>query len=220
MKKKLLFIGNSATYVHDLPGMLCRFAEETGEQLEATSITKGGYELSRHADEATEHGQNVLSEISKGYDIVFLQDNSNCISTDEKRAASREACKKLHTAIKKSGARTLIYFRPPSGNVIFGLDSTEQCREFDKHFSAIADELGAERACVNRAFADAIAKTDLNLWGPDNGHTSECGAYLAACVFFSALFGSCAAIKDTNGLSEGDARILREIADGAKSFAF
>ena len=211
----ILFIGNSATYVHDLPGMLCRFAKEAGRDIKTASIVKGGYELSRHGDESTDHGKNVLAEIAKGYDVVFLQDNSNCISTEEKRAASVLAYKKLPAAAKKSGARTVIYFRPPAGKAIFGLSPAEQCREFDRHFTAIAKELGAESAYVNRAFAEAIEKTDIDLWGPDNAHVSECGAYLAACVFFATLFGSCSKIKDTNGLPESVAQTLRSIADGA-----
>lgn len=59
---RLLFIGNSATYVHDLPQTLAHLATEAGYPIEATTIAKGGYELSQHANADTEHGMRVLYE--------------------------------------------------------------------------------------------------------------------------------------------------------------
>ena len=58
---RLLFIGNSATYVHDLPQTLCRLAADAGYCIEAKSIVKGGYELSQHADVNTLHGHAVAN---------------------------------------------------------------------------------------------------------------------------------------------------------------
>ena len=89
---KLLFIGNSATYVHEIPRTLARLCSEQGLDVTTMQLTPGGYKLSQHADETTEHGQKVLAEIAKGYDIVFLQDNGNCISSQEKRKACHDAC--------------------------------------------------------------------------------------------------------------------------------
>ena len=39
--KKVLFIGNSATYVNDIPQTLSRLATEAGYKPEAKSVTKG-----------------------------------------------------------------------------------------------------------------------------------------------------------------------------------
>ena len=75
MKTRLLFIGNSATYVHDVPETLAKLATEAGFPTEAVRITLGGYTLKQHADVETEHGRGVLKLISQGFDYVFLQDN-------------------------------------------------------------------------------------------------------------------------------------------------
>ena len=83
---KMLFIGNSATYVNDIPGMLVRLARKAGYSLEADSIAKGGATLSFHADLDTEHGKSVLRAIRGGYDIIWLQDNGNCVSCEKKKA--------------------------------------------------------------------------------------------------------------------------------------
>ena len=57
----------------------------------------------------------------------------------------------------------------------------------------------------------AIENTDIRLWGDDNAHTSDEGAYLAVCVHFATIFGKSATILDENGIE--DAKILQEIAD-------
>lgn len=81
---KMLFIGNSATYVNDIPGTLVRMARRVGYSLEADSIVKGGATLSFHADLDTKHGESVLRMIRSGYDIIWLQDNGDCISCEKK----------------------------------------------------------------------------------------------------------------------------------------
>ena len=62
---KILFIGNSATYVHDIPETLARLATQAGHPLEAKRIVKGGWRLCQHA----QAGSRALEEIEKGYDI-------------------------------------------------------------------------------------------------------------------------------------------------------
>lgn len=204
---RILFIGNSATYVHDLPETLARLATEAGYPLECARVVKGGWRLSQHA----EAGSRAREEIEKGYDIVFLQDNGDCISLDEKREACIRACTELTDAAKSSGARVYYYVRPPYGYEAFGRSPLEQCSEFDLLFSSMAKENDAVCAYVNRAFAYAIENTNIRLWGDDNAHTSEQGGYLAVCVFFATLFGKSATLLDPNGIEETE--ILQTIAD-------
>ncbi len=208
---KILFIGNSATYVHNIPETLARLAAQAGYELETKRIVKGGYKLSQHADLDTEHGQLVRSEVEKKYDIAVLQDNGNCISSDEMRAACIRACHELTDAAQASGSRVYYYVRPPYGYEVWGRNPLEQCREFDCLFGEIAEEKGAVCVYVNRAFAYAVENTNIRLWGDDNAHTSEEGAYLAVCVFFATIFGKSATLLDSNGINE--AKMLQEIAD-------
>lgn len=210
---KILFIGNSATFVNDIPGTLQRLAGELGIEIEVGRVLKGGYELARHADTATEHGRAVMAEIERGYDIVFLQDNGNAVENDERRARSRDAIKLLAGKIKESGAEPWIYVRPPYGYAAYGREPLSQCAEFDRHFGEIAEELGISQVKVNRAFAYAIENLTYPLWGSDNGHTSPHGAYLAVAVFFASLFKKSATALGDAGLPPEDARVLREVAD-------
>lgn len=204
---RILFIGNSATYVHNIPETLAKLATEAGFPTECVRVVKGGWRLSQHA----ESGSRALAEIEKGYDIVFLQDNGDCISSDEKREACIRSCFELTDAAHKSGARVYYYVRPPYGYEKWGFSPTEQCREFDLLFSKMAEDNGAVCAYVNRAFAYAIENTDIRLWGDDNAHTSEQGAYLAVCVFYATLCRKPATMLDGNGVE--NAKVLQEIAD-------
>ena len=210
---KLLFIGNSATYVHDIPQTLAALAGKAGYPIETKALTKGGYRLFQHADLSTEHGKNVFEEIANGYDIVFLQDNGNCISSDDMRNASKDACKALDAAIRAAGAATYIYIRPPYGKDSFDCTPFEQCVEFDKLFVEISKQFGTENVYVNRAFAYAMKHLHYDLWGPDHAHISEYGAYLAVCVFFSTLFHTTSTVLEPNGLSSQDAYALQKAAD-------
>ena len=211
--KRVLFIGNSATYVNNIPQTLSRLARKAGYNVEVNSVTKSGAKLAEHADASSDHGKTVLNEIAKGYDIVFLQEHSGCISTDSDRASTLDACKILDKAILASGARTYIYVRPPSGKDIAGYNSYAQCLEYDKLFGEIALELNAENAYVNRAFAYAIKNLDVTLWGSDNAHTSVEGAYLAVCVFFSTIFDTSSTVLDSDGLPADVALSLQQVAD-------
>lgn len=204
---KILFIGNSATYVHDIPETLARLASEAGFPTESVRIVKGGWRLSQHA----EAGSRALSEIEKGYDLVVIQDNGNCIENDERRAASVAASEILCKAARESGAKVYFYVRPPYGYEAFGRSPVEQCREFDRFFTEIADREGAVCAYVNRAFEYAIENTDIRLWGDDNAHTSDEGAYLAVCVHFATIYGKSATLLGENGVRA--AKVLQEIAD-------
>ena len=209
----LLFIGNSATYVHEIPQTLAKLCAEQGYNVTTSQLTPGGYMLSQHADETTEHGQKVLAEIAKGYDIVFLQDNGNCIATKEKATACHLACDKLINAIRAHGARPMLYVRPPYGKPLADHSPLAQCQKLDALFSDIAGRHGVDCVFVNRAFAQAIQNTEIELWGPDHAHTSPAGAYLAVCTFYATLFGRSATELDTNGLPPDEARVLQSIAD-------
>jgi len=210
---KLLFIGNSATYVNEIPQTLSRLAGKAGYDVEVNSLTSGGYTLAQHADSTTDHGKEVLKEIAKGYDIVILQEHSNCIESEEKRQKTFDACRVLDQAIRESGAKTYLYIRPPTGGTKAGYDSYGQCFAYGSLFEDIAAELEAECVFVNRAYAYAIKNFSVPLWAADNAHTSPEGAYMAVCVFFSTLFDTSTAVFDSNGLAEATALALQQAAD-------
>ncbi|MBQ5791512.1 MAG: hypothetical protein IIW19_02240, partial [Clostridia bacterium] len=150
MEYRFLFIGNSATYVHDLPATLAELCKEKGIAIHQKQIVPGGRMLEQHAADTA-----VLEEIGKGYHAVFLQENGNAMTTPEARERSLAAVGKLSDAVRQSGAKLYFYVRPPYGINLAGLDSLAQCELFDAHFTPAAEKEGAACVYVNRAFAHA-----------------------------------------------------------------
>ena len=212
--EKVLFIGNSAVYVNDIPGTLSRLAGQAGYTIQCESVVKGGATLHTASKSSTEHGQAVLQAIQgSDYDLIFIQDNANCISSESKQYISEAAFTELHELIAATGARTGIYFRAPYGHDKWYLTPYEQSEALDRHFSAVSESIGAVNVYVNRAFTIALDETVFNLYADDIEHTSPYGAYLAVCVFFATLFNTSSTVLDANGLPAEDARILQDIAD-------
>lgn len=206
---KLLFIGNSATYVYDLPATLAFLCAEKGINVTQKQIVTGGNTLESHSADPT-----VFEEIAKGYDAVIIQENGNSVITEEARKKSLESCEKIGDAVKKSGAVFCFYVRPPYGMDLGGLKSFDQCKLFDDHFTPFANENNVSCVYVNRAFAYSIDKLNYNLWGEDNGHLNTYGAYLAVCTFYAGLFGKTATELGIGyGLPEADAKSLQRVAD-------
>lgn len=206
---KFLFIGNSATYVNDIPAVLATLCNAKGIKVTQKQIVSGGYTLEQHA--ATEV---VFDEIKKGYDVVFVQENGNSLVNNDVRAKSSAAMEKIGKAVAESGAKFMFYVRPPYGIDLAGYKNFDQCKLFDEFYTPLAENSDADCVYVNRAFAYAIKNLDFKLWGDDNAHTGTDGAYLAVCTFYATLFGrSATELGVAYQLSESDAKQLQLAAD-------
>jgi hypothetical protein len=206
---KFLFIGNSATYVNDIPATLASLCAKKGITITQKQIVPGGRTLEDHAADPA-----VLAEIAKGYDAVFIQENGNSMTSSSAAEKSLAAIKKLGEAVHASGAVFCFYVRPPYGKDLAGYKNFDQCKLFDDHFTPAAKAEDAHCVYVNRAFAYAIKHLNYNLWGDDNAHTNTHGAYLAVCTFYATLFGKTATeLGIAYGLPAADAKALQEAAD-------
>lgn len=69
LSMKVLFIGNSHTYVHHMPARFARFCADHGVAVETTMLCKGGMGLDWHAREP----QTAYNLAFGGYDAVVFQ---------------------------------------------------------------------------------------------------------------------------------------------------
>ena len=75
--KKILFIGNSYTYVNKLWDVIAALAKAEGHPVSVASVTEGGKTLQYFNDPAGEKGKEARGAIaSGGFDIVVLQEQS------------------------------------------------------------------------------------------------------------------------------------------------
>src|ERR1700730_11128829 len=98
----VLFIGNSFTYVNDLPKMVAELAKAGGQRpLHCERETPGGCSLEKHWKD----GKALAKIQSRKWDFVVLQDHSQ--GALRKRDSMFDHGKKLDAEIKKQGSKTI-----------------------------------------------------------------------------------------------------------------
>jgi hypothetical protein len=201
---RVLFIGNSYTYVNELPQMIAELAKAGGQRpLVYDKETPGGCTLEKHWKD-----EKAVKKIAgSNWDYVVLQEQSLRPLTN--RGLMFEYAGKLDGEVKKHHAATLLY------QTWARQDAPEKQAELSKAYYDLGKELKAQVVPVGAAWEKALKENPgLALHGADKSHPSKAGTYLAACVFYAALYG-----KSPEGLpgkigdlSEGDAKKLQGVA--------
>ena len=219
---RILFIGNSYTYVNDLPGTFSQLALSLGDSVYYDSNTPGGSNFNQHATDPT-----CLAQIATpGWDYVVLQDQSQepafppaQVATDTYPWAKR-LDSLVHAANpcaitmfymtwgRKYGDASNCAFYPP---LCTFSGMTDRLRQSYLWF---ATDFYARVSPVGIAWRNAWeADSSINLWIADDSHPSVAGTYLTACVFYAAIFHqSPVGATYTAGLTGPQASFLQHIA--------
>jgi len=206
-EKSILFVGNSFTYynnsLHDHLRKLLRAANADGlEHAYLRIMAISGGELREHAAGL----QQRLDE--QRWDIVVLQGYSDGPITHGKAERFRNAARKFVRAIRTSGAAPMFFMTWAY------TDMPEMTARLDAAYSGIGAELDVPVVPVGLAFARALAqRPELALVIDDKKHPTLAGTYLAACLFYSALYdASPVGLSYTAGLPADDALFLQHVA--------
>ena len=189
-KLRVLFIGNSYTYVNNLPAIVAGLAESAHESLESEMIAAPGATLKKHwedgkAVEALKHGH---------WDYVVLQEQSTLGLVSQggppinNPKTFHEYARLFDSEIRSSGARTIFFLTWARQNL------PESQPLLTNAYLSIAKELHAIVTPVGIAWQTALKKNpSVALHQKDLSHPTPAGSYLAACVLYSTLFGRSAA---------------------------
>lgn len=213
-RRNVLFIGNSYTYVNDLPGMFTRLAAAGGFDAEAAMVAAGGWTLADHAAS----GQTLEAIQRTKWDYVVLQEQSEVPAIERERVESMyPAVRRLVRAIAAVGGKPVLFMTwgHREGLHEEGFKDFEAMQsELSEGYARIARELGVEVAAVGNAWRNARARTpEISLWQPDGSHPTVHGSYLAACVLYSTVFKrSPVGLSYSAGLPMERARVLQSIA--------
>jgi len=216
---RILFVGNSYTYVNDLPNRLLAIAESVGFEppVEVATIAIGGALLQDHAENPA-----TMAEIEGGgWDFVVLQEQSYLPIVDPDTFYA--AAETLATAALDAGAAPALFetWARAEGNELYSGDlagytpATMQAALRDAYTEA-SELTGAAYLPVGDTWEATLASyPEMPLFGADGSHPSEHGTYLGACVIFAALTGASldGAGGAPDGVSEEDAAILRDMAE-------
>lgn len=174
---RILMLGNSFTYFHDMPMIL---AAITGE--EVVSHTRGGAFLSEQLNGETEMGAKTLKALKEEqWDYVVLQEQSRApvFCKDKFHESVCGLCK----LIREAGAKPVLYASWAYREGSEKLAGTEMSYDaMDKglyeSYHEAAEENGALIADVGKAFT--AIRGIVNLYEDDDYHPSAAGSMLAA----------------------------------------
>lgn len=200
-KKNVLFLGNSYTYVNDLPQTIASIAASTGDTLMYDSHAPGGYYLGEHVSNTTS-----LSKIATGNrDFVVLQDQSMALAYPSTYLNHLPYSKKLDSIIKAENECAQVIFystwgrkngdmyvcNPPECDTYTVVSRTyyEMDSAIGTHYKTFADSIKAGVSPVGAVWRYIRRNhTATELHQADESHPSMAGTYAAACSFYSAIF--------------------------------
>lgn len=172
---RVLFIGNSHTYLHYMPEMLEQLSAcgTAGREILTDQVTGEGADLAWHWDNFPTRARIR----SAPWQYVVLQDRSG--GPLEAAERLRTYARKLDGLIREQGAQTVFY-------MTWALqDRPETQSEIARVYRTVAEELGALLAPVGLAWQQVRQQRPaLRLFHRDGRHATATGAYLAACVFY------------------------------------
>lgn len=213
----VLFVGNSLTFVNDVPDLVRKLAASTAVQARITvhSVTGGGARLEDH----WRIGEAARALRKRRPGVLVIQGQS----TEPLNAATDFA--RYATLLKAEadavGARTILfqtwarppgdpfYSRPASG----GSPAAMQAR-LNQAYDSLALELNVDVARVGEAFSLVQRQSPEIPLLDGSQHATRAGSYLAAAVIFRALHRSSpVGASFTAGLPQATASALQRAAD-------
>jgi hypothetical protein len=174
---RILFIGNSLTYVNDLPHMVERLATAVGGPAIATeAVVFGNYSLEDHWNQ----GDAARAIDRGGWDVVVLQQGPSALP--ESRVLLAQYAQMFAQKIRAVGARPALYMVWPGLSRPAAWDSvTDSYAEAGQAVDGIVLPAG-------EALRDALRRDPaLELFAGDGFHPAVLGSYLAALVIYARL---------------------------------
>ncbi|MFZ4543582.1 MAG: PKD domain-containing protein [Saprospiraceae bacterium] len=217
--KKVLFLGNSYTYVNNLPQMVSDMAISAGDALIYDSNAIGGYTLKGHSSNSTS-----LAKIATGnWDYVVLQEQSQLPAAPIKQVESEvfPYAQILDSIInaKNSCAETVFYRTWGRKN-----GDSEKCASWPQvctyqSMDSLLQLRYMKMAIDNEAILSPVGEVwkylrrnfpKLELYSSDESHPAVAGTYAAACCFYTILFRKDPGLITFNaGLQASDAAAIR-----------
>lgn len=181
----VLFLGNSYTYVNDLPGVVAAMAKAGKPKLKTQSYTAGGAALIQFWEEP-EHAKARELVRQRSFDYVVLQDQSvtPCSSPQWTLKFGGKWAQLAHYGKSKPVFFLTWAHRTPDGSAF----DTAMQDGLTTVYRRVAQENDALLAPVGEAWRRWYQRHPSDaLHAEDGSHPNELGTYLAGCVFYAVL---------------------------------
>lgn len=176
---RVLFIGNSLTYVNDLPGLVEAVARASGgDAISTRTVAFPDYSLEDHWN----RGDALAAIDEGGWDYVVMQQGPS--SLPESRENLVQWSERFGGRIRAAGGTPVLYMVWPSSDRIAFFDAVRES------YRAGAEAAGGEFLPAGEAWRAAWeVDPDLALYSVDGFHPSLMGSVLAAFTFYDRLLG-------------------------------
>ena len=174
---KVLFLGNSHTYYHQMPLMVEALSESSdGPTIETEESTGGGVDFQWHWNQ-----RRSRSLVERGgWDFIVLQNRSG--GPLEESDSMKRYAGLLVDEIRKVDAQPVFYMTWAA------LSRPDTQEEITSVYRQIADEHSALLAPVGEAWKNVLESgAGIRLHDADGRHAAPAGSYLAACVLTSMM---------------------------------
>ena len=220
----VLFVGNSYTFVNDLPGMVGKIASSdpaNDTRYRIHSVTSGGATL----DDMWKRGEGrrLLESLHPAW--LVLQENSLWPMYPAMRGAAAAAVAGWAGAGRAAGSRPVLFEtwpRKPRSHWYLDTETGPVLKSADNMAAAIHRETvslsaadGVSTVMVGDVWARVLReRPGLELYNPDGTHPGPAGTYLAALLFYRVFSGHApdATTFVPPGVAEADAAFLRAAA--------
>jgi len=215
---KVLFLGNSYTYVNNLPQLVHDVALSAGDTLVFDSYAPGGYQFVNHFADSTSH-QKIRTG---GWDYVILQGQSQEPVLDASDFTNGGNA--LFNLVKQYNPCAVIMpymtWGRKNGDALNCASFPVMCT-YEGMDTSIRNAYLSLTAYLNGEVAPVSVVWNytrqnyptIDLYQPDESHPSAAGSYAAACCFYTSIFKKDPALINFDfGLNASDASILRNAA--------
>lgn len=187
---RVLLIGNSFLYYHNMPAILEALSDVgDGARIEAEMVVEPGASLADHLAA----GEAAARIAEGGWDHVILMGQSTFGRVFLIRGQYRvggagsflDSARRFDRLIRDAGAQMTVvaHWKAPAA------PATDQAM-IDHACSRVAGETGARVAAAGAAFqAAARERPSLSLYDDDHHHPSAAGSYLLAAVLHATILG-------------------------------
>ncbi len=225
---KVLYLGNSHTFWHDLPLLTANLALANGDTIIFEQNTPGGCTLAHPSNGHLFNPVSIALINSTDWDYVVLQEHSLFAVIDYyKNTYMYPGAKALDSLIKENNNCTktimqLIWGKKQGGQHCINTYCSVDFDDFSHMQDSLSTEylrLGDTLSCIvaptGVAWQQSIENGDpIELFDPDGSHPSLAGHYLTACVYYAIMFQkSPEGISYYGGLTQTEANYLQQIAD-------
>jgi len=218
---KVLFLGNSFTYMYDVPALFSGLASSAGISVFVDENTQAGMAVANES--IVGHAADPISQakiVSQNWDYIVVQDNQgNYVNTiGSIPSACGNANITLYNQIKAHNPCTRIIYLAewgPVGGVYSGDNTTNCINRIHGNMIYLNDNIGNEIVSpIGKSWITSFSSLpSVNLYYSDNVHPSLEGCYLTAATVFTTIFKyNPTSLTYTGGVSASTASTMRSIA--------